>query len=100
MKNDPTISQVEAKEQVRQVLSQNINETKEASNHLYLYLCDPLKRLLLICNYATSSINQYMSYRHPSNITFHVILDSKKTFKIFYLIHIISILNSVFIVVF
>jgi hypothetical protein len=68
--------------------------------YLYLYLCDPLKGLLLTCNYTTSSINQHMPYQHPSNITCHVILDSKKTLKYFYLIHIIYILNFIFTVMF
>jgi hypothetical protein len=47
-------------------------------HHLYLYLCNSLKRLLLTCNYVTSSTNQYMPHQHPSNITCHVILDSEK----------------------
>jgi hypothetical protein len=47
-------------------------------HHLYLYLCNSLKRLLLTCNYVTSSTNQYMPHQHPSNIICHVILDSEK----------------------
>jgi hypothetical protein len=68
-------------------------------NHLYLYLSDLLKGFFLICNYDTSSINQHISHQYFSNITCHVILDTKN-FKIFYLIHMIFILNFIFIVVF
>jgi hypothetical protein len=41
-----------------------------------------------------------MSHQYLSNITCHVILDIVKKFKIFYLIHMIFILNFVFIIVF
>jgi hypothetical protein len=52
-------------------------------HHLYLYLCDPLKGLLLKCNYTISSTNQHMTHQHHSNITCHIILDSKKTLNYF-----------------